>query len=161
MKKLQTLSLAFLLAFFGAFMVGCGEMQVDVQIGRYSAQTFTAVTSQSSYSLEKNGNNLTVKGTVPYSESVLGISAGNIVALKFTPSQEYTPDEETSIKTTNAQTNGWNEYDKDALEADGSVIWVTSVAKNKTVQLKIKWNKDFPEITYTLMVDNNASLQTA
>ena len=94
----------------------------------------------------------------------MGIEAGNIIALRFEPTTEITPDEQTKIQTTNNQdeeSGGWNEYDQTALEEDGSLIWVTSVNKAESVQIKIKWNKDFEEVTYTLSVDQTATLSTA
>lgn len=165
MKKAKSVISICLLACTAFFCVACGNIpETTITLGQYNAgsQTFTPTTTSSQYSLTVNGNTLTLKGTIPYSSGVLGIQDGNIIAIKFKPTQELTPDESTSIKTTNKQsTDGWNTYDKSALETDGSLIWVTSVNKTNNVQIKIKWNKDFDEATYTLIVDSSATLSTA
>ena len=165
MKILKLLTGSLLALCCAFFVVGCGTPETTITLGSYNEanSTFTANTSNSNYSLEQKGNTLVLKGTIPYSDGTLGIDSGNIVAIKFKPTNNITPDETTSIKTTNNQetnTNGWNSYDKNSLENDGSIIWVTSVSKDNDVQIKIKWNKDFEEITYTLTVDETATLAT-
>lgn len=161
MKAIKSFSLVVMLAVCGIFLAACGEVKTDIQLGTYSGNTFTQVTD-ADYALEVNGTNLKLTGDIPYSASVAGVEAGNIVAIRFVPETELTADDETSIKTTNRQKeSGWNEYDKTALESDGSIVWVTSVSKENSVQIKIKWNKDTPETTYTLTVADNATLLTA
>jgi len=166
MKFVKNSIVALILLCMGFVLVGCGEPQVNIALGVYdeNAATFTENTSMASYTLEQSGNTLILKGTVPYSESALGINAGNIIAIKFTPTATLTPDDTTSIKTTNSQdpeANGWNVYDQSALEADGSLIWVTAVSKTADVQIKIKWNTNYDEVTYTLSVDESATLATS
>ena len=165
--KIIKLFSAGLMAVCCAFLVvGCGAAETKVTLGTYDAanSTFTALQENAGYNLEQSGNKLVLKGEIPYSNGVLGIEAGNIIALRFEPTTEITPDEQTKIQTTNNQdeeSGGWNEYDQTALEEDGSLIWVTSVNKTESVQIKIKWNKDFEEVTYTLSVDQTATLSTA
>lgn len=166
MKILKILT-ASVLTFCCAFVVvGCGAPSTEITLGTYNPtnSTFTANGENSAYTLTQDGNTLILKGQIPYSESILGVNAGNIVAIKFKPTESITPDDETSIKTTNSQdesANGWNTYDKTALETDGSLIWVTSVSKEEDVQIKIKWNKDFEEQTFTLTVDETATLNSS
>lgn len=144
----------------------CGAPATTITLGVYNAtaETFTPTTTASGYTLEVNGTDLVLKGTIPYVESTLGIDAGNIVALKLKTVDTFTPDDSTSIQTTNRQdteAEGWNTYDQSALEADGSIIWVTGVSKEADVQIKIVWNANTAEVIYTLTVDDSAVLATA
>ena len=162
MKFFKSVALA-ICAFCVAFAcVACGQSDVRVTLGTYSEanQTFTPVTE--GYSLSVSGTTFTLKGEIPYSEGTLGLEAGNIVAIKIMPTTEKQPDSGTSIQTTNRQSQeGWNTYGQEALEQDGSIIWVTSVTKDEDAQIKIKWNSESEEKTYTLKVDNSATLATA
>jgi len=147
-------------------MVGCGGVSVNIALGTYDVEagTFTANTSTAGYTLERNGYSLVLKGTIPYVESTLGINAGNIVVVRFDPIATITPDTETAISTTNRQdpeADGWNTYGQEALETDGSLVWITGVSKENNVQIKIKWNADYAEEIYTLTVDSTATLATA
>lgn len=162
MKFLKTAGV-FLCAICVCFAcVACGQSDVKVTLGTYSEenQTFTPVTS--GYALSVSGTTFTLKGEIPYSQGMMGLEDGNIVAIKIMPTTEVPPDAGTSIQTTNRQTQeGWNTYGQEALEQDGSIIWVTSVSKDDDMQIKIKWNSETPEKTFTLVVDDNATLLTA
>lgn len=164
MKKINKLFVSGLLCFLAICLFGCGTPATTITLGTYNEDnsTFTANTTASDYSLTVSGTNLSLDGTIPYSESTLGIPAGNIVALRFVLKDAITPDDGTSIKTTNRdKESGWNVYDKTALEADGSLIWVTRVSKQDDVQIKIKWNSNTEEVIYTLTLSNTATLATA
>ena len=166
MKIFKGLIASMMLCCMAIIMIGCGGVSVDIALGTYDvgAATFTPNPTTAAYTLERNGYSLVLKGTIPYSESVLGIDAGNIVAIRFNPTTAITPDSETSISTTNRQdteADGWNTYDQSALESDGSLVWVTGVNKLYNVQIKIKWNANYAEEIYTLTVDSTATLATA
>ena len=142
--------------------MACGQNDVRVTLGTYSEanQTFTPVTE--GYTLTVSGTTFTLKGDIPYSQGIIGLEDGNIVAIKIMPTTAIEPDAGTSIQTTNRQSQeGWNTYGQEALEQDGSIIWVTSVTKDEDVQIKIKWNSEATEKTYTLKVDESATLATA
>lgn len=166
MKKFKSLFLCGVALAVALTFSACGNPKETVTLGSYNStsQTFTALGQNAEYSLEQNGYTLTLKGKIPYSESILGIDAGNIVAVRFVAPEGTDIDGEASVQTTNRQdasANGWNTYGEEAFEADGSLIWVTSVKKDADVQIKIKWNKDTAEVTYTLRVDTNAEMLTA
>lgn len=165
MRILKSFSLALVAGLAVIGLVACGNTAENVTLGTYnsSSSTFTPITEDAEYSLTQNGYNLVLKGTIPYSESVLGIEAGNIVTIRFTPPSGTTVGgEEAYVKTTNRQEeSGWNEYDETAFEEDGSLVWVTSVSKENDVQIKIKWNATSSEVTYTLSVDDTATMQQA
>ena len=165
MKIVKTFALMLVFGMVTAGLVACGNTEEKATLGTYNSsnQTFTALTSDAEYSLTQDGYNLVLKGTIPYSESVLGIEAGNIVAIRFTaPSGVTVGGDEAYVKTTNRQDEGgWNEYDETAFEEDGSLVWVTSVSKENDVQVKIKWNANTAEVTYTLSVDDSATLSQA
>lgn len=166
MKFLKNAALSFALCCAVFAFTACGVPATTITLGVYdeNAATFTSTTSTSGYTLEVSGTNLVLKGTIPYVAGVLGIDAGNIVAIKFKTVDTFTPDSSTSIQTTNRQdpaADGWNTYDQSALEADGSLIWVTGVSKDNNVQIKIVWNANTPEVIYTLTVDTTATMATA
>ena len=164
MKKVNSYAVALMMMVMCALCVACGSEGNTIILGTYNEtnSTFTEVPSSLGYSIEVDGETITLNGTIPYSAGVLGIQAGNIVAIKIIPNATYEADDETYVKTTNRNDpSGWNTYDKTAIEEDGSVIWVTSVSKENTVQIKIKWNEDAEEITYTLEVDDSATLNTS
>ena len=163
MKTLKTFIVTLLLGCVTVGLVACGAGEM-VTLGTYNAtnKTFTALPTDADYSLVQNGYNLKLQGTIPYSDTILEIEAGNIVAIKFTaPTGVTVGGEGAYVKTTNRQTTeGWNEYGEEAFEDDGSLIWVTSVNKENSVQIKIKWNEATSEVVYTLTVDSNAVLET-
>ena len=166
MKIFKGLIASIMLCCMAFVMVGCGGVSVNIALGTYDveAQTFTPTTSTAEYTLERSGYSLVLKGTIPYLESTLGINAGNIVSIRFDPVATLTPDDQTSISTTNRQdeeADGWNTYGQEALESDGSIVWVTGVSKTNNVQIKIKWNADYAEEIFTLTVDSTATLATA
>ena len=157
MKIVKTFALMLVFGVATAGLVACGNTAEKATLGTYNSsnQTFTALTSDAEYSLTQDGYNLVLKG--------LGIEAGNIVAIRFTaPSGVTVGGDEAYVKTTNRQDEGgWNEYDETAFEEDGSLVWVTSVSKENDVQVKIKWNANTAEVTYTLSVDDSATLSQA
>ncbi len=165
MRILKSFSLALVVGIAVTSLIACGNPAEKVTLGTYNSsnQTFTPITEEAEYSLTQNGYNLVLKGTIPYSETVLGIEAGNIVAIRFTPPSGLTVGgEDAYVKTTNRQDeSGWNEYDETAFEEDGSLVWITSVSKENNVQVKIKWNSTSAEVTYTLSVDSSATLEQA
>lgn len=159
--KIKSVLICCMLFVVSAFALACGAPEIHVALGQYNPASQTFVEGVTGYSLIVKQNTMTITGTVPYSESVIGVPAGHIVTLRITPAQAKTPDAGTSIKTTNAQVpSGWNTYDQSALEADGSLIWITTVAKEHDVQIKIKWNAADTEKTYVLRVANDAVLQS-
>ena len=165
MRNIKIFGATFVLALASVFMlVACGTNEM-VKLGTYNAQnsTFTPLTSTAEYSLKQDGYNLVLEGKIPYVESVLGIEAGNIVAIRFVaPSGVTAGGDEAYIKTSNTnKTGGWNEYGEDAFEEDGSVIWVTKVSKEDDAQIKIKWNETTAEVTYTLSVKDDATMEAA
>lgn len=163
MKKIFSLALMFVMSAF--IFIGCGTTGETVTLGVYNptSKTFTALESDAAYSLDQNCYDLTLKGTIPHSASMLGIKEGNIVAIRFTaPTGTTVGGEEAYVKTTNRQdasANGWNAYGEEAFEKDGSLVWVTSVSKDNPVQIKIKWNASVAEVVYTLKVAADAELQ--
>ncbi|MDD4815665.1 MAG: hypothetical protein PHQ62_00810 [Clostridia bacterium] len=166
MKIFKGLIASIMLCLMAVVMVGCGGVNVNIAVGTYDVEdaTFTPNTTTAGYTLERSGYSLVLKGTIPYSESVLGINAGNIVAIRFAPVGTITPDAQTAISTTNRQdesAEGWNTYGQEALEEDGTLVWVTAVSKLNNVQIKIKWNANYAEETYTLTVHSTATLATA
>lgn len=166
MKIIKAFAIALLVGLSAIGLMACGATAEKVTLGTYNSEdsTFTPLASGAEYSLTQNGYNLVLKGTVPYSESVEGIEAGNIIAIKFTPPTGITVGgEEAYVKSTNRELgeDGWNEYGEEAFETDGSLVWLTSVSKEKNVQIKIKWNATTAEVTYTLTVDSTATLQGA
>ena len=153
-----------LLIFASVGLLACGGNEM-VTLGTYDAteKTFTPLQSTAGYSLTQNGNTLTLSGTIPFVEGVLGIEAGNIVAIRFTPPAGTTVGgEDASVRTTNRESgeDAWNEYGEEAFEEDGSLIWITKVSKEDDVQIKIKWNANTAETTYTLTVADSATLAT-
>lgn len=161
MKLLKRMAVCATLAFVVMACVACGGTPVNISLGTYNEETETFTTVTSGYSITVTGNQITLSGEVPYSEGLLGLDAGNIVALKFTPTTSLTPDEETSIQTSNSSNeSGWNTYGQENLESDGSVIWVTAVNTTEEPQIKIKWNAQTQEVTYTLKLADDATLLT-
>ena len=162
MKVLKTTMVALLLSLVTVGLVACGAGEM-VTLGTYNAtnKTFTALPTDADYSLVQNGYDLKLQGTIPYSDTTLEIEAGNIVAIKFTaPVGVEVGGEGAYVKTTNRQTTeGWNEYGEEAFEEDGSLIWVTSVSKENSVQVKIKWNESSNIVVYPLTVDSGAVLE--
>lgn len=171
MKLFKTLACGALVLCCSFLCFGCGPITTSITLGTYAQAvapaeggTFTPLASGAKYSLEIKGTNLILKGTVPYSDELeIGeetLPAGHIVAIRFKPSGTITLDDETSFRTTDPINVGdWIQHDKENVESDGSVVWLTNVFDDESVQIiKIKWNKDFDEVMYTLSVDESATL---
>jgi len=168
MKQFKTLVCGVLVLCCSFLCFGCGPITTNITLGTYEINmaeegTFTPLPSGAGYSLKIENTNLILKGTIPYSEELIigeeTLSAGHIIAIRFKPSSTIVLDDETSFKTTKLDNaEDWNEYGKDNVESDGSIVWLTKVSKESDVQIKIKWNKDFEEVTYTLSVDETATL---
>ena len=161
LRKTRIICLA-VLAICSICLFACGGNEM-ITLGTYDAttETFTPLGMNPAYTLTQNGNTLTLSGTIPYSQGVLGLTDGNIVAIRFAPPSGVTVGgDDASVSTTNRESgqNGWNEYGEEAFEEDGSLIWVTKVSKTDDVQIKIKWNATTAEETYTLKIDPNATL---
>lgn len=164
MKKIRKIAVCCMLLLFVGVSFACGDNADKILLGKYSetTQAFTEISSEAGYYIEVNETTITLKGEIPYSDGILGLEAGNIVAIKIQPNIQYLLDNQTYIKTTNKNaTGGYNVYDKSAIEEDGSIIWVTAVNKTSNVELKVKWNSDAEETTYVLKVDESATLKTA
>lgn len=172
MKIFKTLVCGAMVLCCSFLCFGCGPITTSVTLGTYEADpeeggTFRPLLSSEDYSLKINGTNLILEGTVPYSDEMtvgdVTLEAGHIVAIRFKPSSPITLDDETVFKTPNPESEGqWISHNKTKVETDGSIIWITNVFKDESVQIiKIKWNKDFTEVTYTLSVDEEADLEDA
>lgn len=171
MKIFKTLLCSALAVLCSVLCFGCGTVTTNVTLGTYQQETvpgeggtFTPLLNEEKYSLRIDGTNLILEGVIPYSEAItIGedtLSAGNIVAIRFKPSSAITLDDDTKFQTTNAdEPGGFKEHDKDKVETDGSIIWITSVSKNVSVQIKIRWNANFDEVAYILTVDEGATLE--
>lgn len=160
MKLIKTALLAMCATLVVFTCVACGS-SVNITLGTYNETNQTFTTGVTGYKIAVSGNTITLSGDIPYSQGILGLPAGNIVAIKFKPTQTFTPDEQTSIKTSNSTSQeGWNTYGQENIESDGSVIWVTAVNTTDNAQIKIKWNAETEEVTYTLVVAENANLLT-
>lgn len=94
----------------------------------------------------------------------MGLAAGNRVAIKIKNSEITSSAQLPSgivVKTTNkSAASGYNEYDKSAFEADGTLIHVQNVkASDPIFEIKITWVAGI-ETTYRFNIAN-ATLETA
>ncbi|MDD3397744.1 MAG: hypothetical protein PHR96_04340 [Clostridia bacterium] len=164
--KIYKLLTCFVMAICCTFLCfGCGAITTNVTLGVYAPAgegTFTPLTGEEDYSLTTDGYNLTLEGSIPYLTLTIDDvpEAGNIVAIRFKPSSTVTPDATTSFETREGE-GVWAEHGEEFLEADGSIIWIVSVTQDVDYQIKIKWNTNFAEVTYTLTVDADATLEPA
>lgn len=162
--KIYRMLTCFVLAVFCTFLCfGCGGITTNITLGVYDPTgegTFTALTGDEGYSLIVNGTNLILEGNIPYSELTIEDEpiAGNIVAIRFKPSGVINSDDETSFQTSNGE-GGWDTHGEEFIEDDGSIVWIVSVAEGEDYQIKIKWNANYTEVTYTLTLDDEATLE--
>ena len=129
---------------------------VALKSGSYNSQSGLWTDGGTSYTINFDGTNAKVTGTLPYEEAdaTLGLPAGNRYTYKIQNSNITSRDQLPSgviAKITNTQAgSGYNEYDKSAFEEDGSLIVVVNIG-----------NKNIPIVSKMTWTEGNESVYTA
>lgn len=144
---------------YAATIAGADVSFVDLEVGSYNSTTGTWTKGGVDYAVRTEGSTAIVTGTIPLADAdaVLGLAAGNRVALRFVNSavtaQAALPDGRI-VKA--LRSNGtWNEYDKTAFETDGSLIHVMNVNAIRVAVIKITW---VAGVETTYVVDTSGAI---
>ena len=137
--------------------VGVAENNESIVGGTYNVETET-FESGATYGFIQEGNEFRVIGEIPYVVNPgLGLQTGNVFTVRLKKDGITSRDQLPSgkiCKITNTRVEGgYNEYNKNAFEEDGSLISVINVKANSVIEIQVKWEEDAEFEVYTFKIE--------